>query len=218
MPSRKARTLYGTLLEMLLAVVVMAGLASPTALAQNYLFGKVDLATDLNSPIAVAAADFNRDGKPDLAVVNENCAQDANFQIVCDVGSVSIFLTKADGTFRPRVDYATRKNPTSLTVGDFNGDRKLDLAVADRSSDGVSILLGNGDGTFQPEVKYAAGRAPQTMAQGDFNQRRREARPGGHQHRGQHGGGLTRERRWHLSSSDQVSHGSSAVRRGHGGL
>ncbi len=168
MQANTPQALYRILFEMLLAVVVTAGLTTPTALAQRYLFGRADLETGLE-PIAAAAADFNGDGKPDLAVVNRPC-DIVNAQFVCDVGSVSIFLTKVDGTFRPRVDYATRKGPTSLTVGDFNGDRKLDLAVADRESDGVSILLGNGDGTFQPQVKYAAGRKPVTVAQGDFNQ------------------------------------------------
>ena len=34
-------------------------------------------------------------------------------------------------------------------MGDFNGDGKLDLAVANYGSNTVSVLLGNGDGTFQ---------------------------------------------------------------------
>jgi hypothetical protein len=52
-------------------------------------------------------------------------------------------------------------------VGDFNGDGKPDLAVA--NSSGVSVLLGQGDGTFLPAVNYAAGNGPSAVAVGDFN-------------------------------------------------
>ena len=38
-------------------------------------------------------------------------------------------------------------DPDWVAVGDFNGDGKLDLVVADAVSDYVSVLLGNGDGT-----------------------------------------------------------------------
>jgi hypothetical protein len=45
----------------------------------------------------------------------------------------------------------------SVAVGDFNGDGKPDLAVANVYTNTVSVLLGNGDGTFQAPVNYAAG-------------------------------------------------------------
>src|SRR5258708_4597907 len=54
-------------------------------------------------------------------------------------------------------------------VGAFNGDGKLDLAVANASSNNVSIFLGNGDGTFQTVVNYPVGSAPVSVAVGDFN-------------------------------------------------
>jgi len=59
-------------------------------------------------------------------------------------------------------------NPDSAAVGDFNGDGKLDLAVANEGSDNVSVLLGNGDGTFQAAVDYRAGTDPDSVAVGDF--------------------------------------------------
>jgi len=61
-------------------------------------------------------------------------------------------------------------------VGDFNGDGKLDLAVANQSAGNagpsmVGVLLGNGDGTFQPAVEYVAGSDTDSssVALGDFN-------------------------------------------------
>jgi dienelactone hydrolase len=65
-------------------------------------------------------------------------------------------------------DYAVTTS-LSITSGDFNGDGKLDLAVADQNRSIVSILLGNGDGTFGPSVEYATGQAPTHVATGDFN-------------------------------------------------
>src|ERR1035438_9135914 len=47
--------------------------------------------------------------------------------------------------------------PKSVAVGDFNGDRKLDLALANGGSGTVSVLLGNGDGTFRAAVNYRVG-------------------------------------------------------------
>jgi hypothetical protein len=54
-------------------------------------------------------------------------------------------------------------------VGDFNGDGKADLAVANAASSNVSVLLGNGNGTFQAAVNYAAGDDPDSVAVADFN-------------------------------------------------
>jgi FG-GAP-like repeat len=56
-----------------------------------------------------------------------------------------------------------------VAVGDFNGDGKLDLAVANNGSNNVSVLLGNGDGTFQPALNFTVGSNPSSVAVADFN-------------------------------------------------
>jgi hypothetical protein len=65
--------------------------------------------------------------------------------------------------------YDTGVYPVSVAVGDFNGDGKPDLAVANAHDSSVSALLGNGDGSFQTHVDYATGGLPLSVAVGDFN-------------------------------------------------
>src|SRR5258708_7643290 len=72
-----------------------------------------------------------------------------------------------------RQDYAAGRDPSSVAVGDFNGDGTMDLAVVNRNSGTVSLLLGNGDGTFQAAQSVAVGDAVVSavsfVAVGDFN-------------------------------------------------
>ena len=68
--------------------------------------------------------------------------------------SISILLGNGDGTFQPKTDIALLLTPVALTVGDFNGDGKADIAVAteNATTDDMTMLLGNGNGTFQAPV------------------------------------------------------------------
>src|SRR5690348_13490211 len=65
--------------------------------------------------------------------------------------------------------FPTGANPRAVVTADFNGDGRLDLAIADKDSNSVSILLGNGNGTFGSQLTFAAGTGPVSLAVGDFN-------------------------------------------------
>src|SRR6516165_2071432 len=60
--------------------------------------------------------------------------------------------------------FATATHPNSVAVADLNGDGRVDLVVANDSSNTVSVLLGNGNGTFQSAVNYSVGSFPAGVA------------------------------------------------------
>jgi hypothetical protein len=110
-------------------------------------------------PTAIAAGDFNGDGKLDLAVTSS--AYDY----------VTILLGDGTGNFTVGQNPATGANPLSIAVGDFNGDGIPDLAVANESENTVTILLGNGDGTFTAtqDIPNLFLYVPIFIAVGDFD-------------------------------------------------
>ncbi len=72
----------------------------------------------------------------------------------------TVMLTPATPPFQPLAVANVGSTPwSSIATGDFTGDGKLDLAIANANGSSVSVLLGNGDGTFQPQVTYAVGGA-----------------------------------------------------------
>lgn len=107
----------------------------------------------------IVVADFNGDGKQDMAVLNG------------DTNVVTIFLGNGDGTFSVAPSSpATGSNASQLVAGDFNGDGIADLAVTNGSTNTVNILLGNGDGTFRAVANSTAlGNWPRFIACADVN-------------------------------------------------
>ena len=115
---------------------------------------RADYSTGLK-PSSVAVADFDGDGRPDLAVATSS--------------TVSVLLNNGKGEFPTKADYSAGTDAISVAVGDFNGDGRADLVVANSRSDNLSVRLGNGNGTFQPKVDYNLGLFQQSVVVGDFN-------------------------------------------------
>src|SRR5208337_3500575 len=66
-----------------------------------------------------------------------------------------ILLGNGDGTFQNQVTYPVGSGEDALVAGDFNGDGRTDLAVANYGDNNVSVLLGKGDGTFADPDRFA---------------------------------------------------------------
>lgn len=106
----------------------------------------------------VFAADFNQDGKLDLAIAGISYGT---------AGVVTILLGNGDGTFKQGTNLTVSGNASTIALADFNGDHKPDIAVSDGAAYMTWLFAGNGDGTFTlSDTEYYGGN---TLVAGDFN-------------------------------------------------
>jgi FG-GAP-like repeat/Abnormal spindle-like microcephaly-assoc'd, ASPM-SPD-2-Hydin/FG-GAP repeat len=115
------------------------------------------------SPVAIATGALTSPPSDNIDIVLAN-----------GNGSISALLGNGDGTFQSEElsSLPSGSVPTAIVLGDFNGDNKLDAAVAVTLTGptyAVAILLGNGDGTFGAATTYAVGANPNSIAVGNFH-------------------------------------------------
>ena len=112
-------------------------------------------------PQSVAVADFNGDGKLDLAV--------PVYSIFTPLTDMNILLGNGDVTFTAGPAFPlTGQNVNNAAVADFNGDGIVDMAISLPDANEVQVLLGNGDGSFTPMPAIPA-TGVFVVATGDFN-------------------------------------------------
>lgn len=129
-----------------------------------------DHATDSETRIAVGTepnsveiADLNGDGRLDLIVANRGN------------NNVTVLLGDGKGKFAQAkgAPFPAGNSPNDICIGDFNGDGKLDLALANHEAKYLTILLGDGQGGFKPApgspVTVLSRPHTHGVAAGDFN-------------------------------------------------
>jgi FG-GAP-like repeat len=109
---------------------------------------------------AVAVADFNHDGKIDVAALSSQSN-------VTNSNVVGIFLGNGDGTLQSATDYDVNSNSllTELTIADFNGDGIPDVATGIGQ---VIVQLGNGTGGLKTSVAFGGPPGSSYLAAGDL--------------------------------------------------
>ena len=141
------------------AVALGVFLFLATAAAAQPPSFQTDDASATTAPRGIVAADFNRDGWPDLALAGNGRK------------SVAILLNNGRGQrgFTLARDIVIGGGPFDIAAGDLNRDGAPDLAVANADADAITILLGRGDGSFAAPLNVPAPGNPRGVALADLN-------------------------------------------------
>lgn len=94
---------------------------------------KADLSSGGNNPTNVLTGDLDGDGKPDMAVINSDNSNIAFF--------LNTSTTNGAISFAAPVILSSGTNPFAGSLGDLDGDGKLDLAVTELNSNKINVLL-----------------------------------------------------------------------------
>ncbi len=116
------------------------------------------------NPSELVTADFNGDGRQDAATANSSS------------NNISVLLGNGAGSFGTVTNFALPNGanlPSSIAVGDFNGDNKADLVVGNLNGgvSQISVFVGTGTGNFAAPVNYPVGTNASitNIVVGDFN-------------------------------------------------
>lgn len=139
---------------------VLRGLTAPGAGAPAFATAQTLIVG--NGALAVRTADFNGDGKPDIAMAASNAASVYVLLNTTASGDTTLSFALPPGTF------AVERVPAALEAADVNGDGRVDLVVASSGADSVCVLLGTtppGATTpsFATTQNFASGVAGQTL-------------------------------------------------------
>ncbi len=118
-----------------------------------------DFAAGVGGTDTLAVADYNNDGRADIAVGDFT----AQF--------INVFLSAGDGTFASAISVGTPGAIGGRTfAGDVNNDGNMDILGTDTTGTGsVHVLLGNGNGSFSHTRYSSIGADPVNVTFADFN-------------------------------------------------
>lgn len=140
-------------------LVALAVAAPATAGDGTFAAGR---SSPVNYPVGLAVADFDNDGRADIAALDYSDRY------------VAVKLSKPGGGFTdaPHVDVG--ENPIAIVAADFDNDGYQDLAVANSDGTSVSVRLGKGGGEFEKAPDVSVPHKPAALAVGDLNADGRE--------------------------------------------
>ncbi|NJD08579.1 MAG: VCBS repeat-containing protein [Methylococcaceae bacterium] len=129
---------------------------------------------DAHQPAAITAADFNGDGKIDLATANQWAYCEYNGSLCFPHGAdVTVLLGNGDGTFKALGNFPPDEGAEAIAATDIDGNGSLDLVTANLGSaqrGSISILPGVGDGSFQTHQDLIVPvTIPAAIAAADIN-------------------------------------------------
>lgn len=163
-------------LHLFLSCLIALALAGITACGHLGASGdRASVLPPFNSYTSCVVANFNGDGKLDIAVSYSRIASAPPHP-----GTVAVYLQDPAhaGSFLSPANYSVGNDPVALVTGDLNGDGKLDLVAVNTimsanglGSSSVSVLLQDpaNPGKFLSAVNYATGFSPVDVASGDLN-------------------------------------------------
>lgn len=142
-----------------LTLLILWPLASSGATTPEFLTAPT-FAAGL-SPVGIVSADFNGDGRQDVAVAN---------MVAKRAGHVNLLYGNGSGGFGLPKGSPKMAAPTGIATGDFNGDGRPDIVVSHGVDQGGFDILLNRNGRFDTSTYVAGGTNAQSISVGDFNQ------------------------------------------------
>jgi hypothetical protein len=114
-----------------------------------------------SQPYGLAVADLNHDNVLDIVVTNSFTS------------NIGVFLGSCCDVFLQQTTFSTgfHSGPHSVSLGDFNIDGVLDIAVANELTGNIGVFLGQSNGNFHEQTVYPTGFGsnPYSIAIDDFN-------------------------------------------------
>ena len=150
-------------------VSVFRNTSSSGSLNASSFTAKQDFTTG-TSPRLVAIGDLDGDGKPDLVVTNLSSNRVSIFHNTSSLGSIDA------SSFAARQDFTTGIAPSSVAIGDIDGDGKPDLAVVAKNISNLVTVFRNtsvqgtiNTASFSTKQDFATGSYPVSVAVGDVD-------------------------------------------------
>lgn len=126
---------------------------------------KIDFVTG-NSPVSIALADLDRDGRPDIIISNSSISSVNRLSIFRNTSSAGVI------SFAGRIDFDLPFILGPLVAADLDGDDLVDVSIVSEFSNSLFVLRNtstSGSISFAASVEFATGFGPKAITAGDVD-------------------------------------------------